>query len=61
VLQIGAFENGTQVGEWRRYHENGALMDSGIYADGKRTGEWKTYDADGNLTRTRNHRPKRRA
>jgi len=55
LLHTGKFENGKQVGLWKRFQANGKLYDVGKYLDGRKTGVWKTYDSNGILSRTKNY------
>jgi antitoxin component YwqK of YwqJK toxin-antitoxin module len=57
-MQTGAFDHGVQTGTWTRYHENGAIWDTGEYVDGKKSGEWRAWDPDGNLVKTTRHKPR---
>lgn len=55
LLQAGRFENGKQVGLWKRYQKSGKLYDVSKYVDGRKTGVWKIYDTNGTLSRTKNY------
>ena len=48
-----AFRKGKQVGQWKRYYDNGQLWDAGVYESGERVGEWKVYDKAGALKKSK--------
>ena len=50
-IESGDFKNGTRIGEWLFFHENGQLHLVGKYKDGKEDGVWEFFD-DGFLIYT---------
>ena len=48
-IESGDFKNGTRIGEWLFFHENGQLHLVGKYKDGKKDGLWKSYHKNGQL------------
>ncbi|MGW1884746.1 toxin-antitoxin system YwqK family antitoxin [Streptomyces sp. NPDC001970] len=55
-MQQGAFMDGRQHGLWRRWHDNGNVLDEGTYERGKKAGEWVTYGRDGKESQRTHHR-----
>lgn len=50
VKSEGSYREGVYVGEWKFYHQNGQLDESGMLdKEGNRTGLWKSYYDDGVL------------
>ncbi len=60
LLQEGSFEENLQEGHWVRYHPNGRVLDQGEFLHGQKVGRWEHYSADGRLTKTINHKIKKR-
>ena len=53
-------DSAPQDGPWEDHFRDGTLSTTGAYRAGKKTGEWMFYDSDGDVTKTKNHRPKKR-
>jgi hypothetical protein len=51
VSREGRYEKGTLSGEWRRYHTNGNLKDTGLWRENKPHGLWQFFGEDGSLIR----------
>ncbi len=49
TLSVTAFYNGLEHGEFKRFHENGALMEQRYYAMGVKTGPLKRYWSNGKI------------
>lgn len=47
TMNLDRFHSEVFVGEFRSFHENGNLKDSGSYAEGLRAGEWLCADSSG--------------
>lgn len=54
VLKVEGFknENEKKIGEWKTFHENGQLKETGNYLEGIKIGEWNYYDEIGKLINT---------
>ena len=52
----GNYLAGSRAGEWKTFHSNGALQDSGAYDRGLRTGHWISRRPDGTLLREADYR-----
>ena len=44
---------------WKRYHDNGQLLDEGTFDEGKKVGEWKVFDKAGALKQSKVFKAKR--
>lgn len=51
TLSVSSFYNGLEHGEFKRFHENGALMELRYYEHGVKTGVMKTFWDNGQLQR----------
>ena len=49
TLAVTSFYNGLEHGEFRRFHENGVLMEQRYYAMGVKTGPLKRYWSNGKI------------
>jgi antitoxin component YwqK of YwqJK toxin-antitoxin module len=49
---IASYNNGIVDGAFKKFYENGILMEEGEYKMMKKVGLWKYYDETGNLTKT---------
>ncbi len=49
TLSVSAFYNGLEHGEFRRFHENGVLMEQRYYVLGVKTGPLKRYWSNGKI------------
>ena len=49
TLSVSSFYNGLEHGSFRRYHENGILMEQRYYVHGVKTGPLKRYWSNGKI------------
>lgn len=52
ITLIASYKNGIVNGLFKKFYENGFLMEEGEYKTMKKVGIWKYYDEEGNLTKT---------
>jgi antitoxin component YwqK of YwqJK toxin-antitoxin module len=52
IILIASYNNGIVDGAFKKFYENGILMEEGEYKMMKKVGLWKYYDETGNLTKT---------
>lgn len=52
ITLIASYANGIVNGSFKKFYENGILMEEGEYKIMKKVGLWKYYDESGNLIRT---------
>ena len=45
----GVLDGDIKQGFWRKYFDDGILMQEGTYTDNKKTGEWITYWSNGEI------------
>ncbi|MFD4856207.1 toxin-antitoxin system YwqK family antitoxin [Streptomyces atratus] len=50
------YSDGQRDGPWRRWHDNGNLLDEGTCNLGKKTGEWITFNKVGEEVKRGVHR-----
>ena len=52
ITLIASYNNGIVDGTFKKFYENGILMEEGTYKMMKKVGLWKYYDEAGNLIKT---------
>jgi len=52
IILIANYDNGLVTGSFKKFHENGKLMEEGEYIKMKKVGVWKYYDENEILLKT---------
>lgn len=55
VILIASYDNGIVTGKFKKFYDNGKLMEEGVYDKMKKIGEWKYYDEQGKLSKSESY------